>query len=129
MRVRFVVIITLLAFSLTFSGILSQVESQVSSPRQQMESGIDASDVICKSGYVLMIRTSNGAAACVSPSSGTTLESRGWGVVESEPFTGTESSNQEIELEENLPIEHSDNDEGEVIEVEIDDGVGTGDRP
>ena len=63
-------IVALVAFSLPFFGEFYNAESQVLSPRQQMDAGITASDVTCKSGYVLMIRSGNDAAACVSPASG-----------------------------------------------------------
>ena len=134
MRIRFAIIAVLLAFSLSFSGILSQAESLMSSPRQQMDSGTSASDVVCKSGYVLMIRSINGAAACVSPSSGTTLESRGWGTVMSSPFEDSEPSKVEIELKENLAIEtetsdSDDENDEEFIKVNIEDGIGAGDQP
>ena len=133
MVVKLAILVSLIVFSLTFPSLFSQSESQISSPRLQMDSGVNAIDVICKSGYVLMIRTTNGAAACVSPTSGTTLESRGWGIVASEPFEEM-SSNQEVDLEENIPIEseQSDTDEDandDVIEVNIEDGVGAGDTP
>ena len=133
MVVRLAVLVSLVVFSLTFASLFSQSESLVSSPRLQMDSGVNANDVICKSGFVLMIRTTNGAAACVSPSSGTTLESRGWGIVASEPFEDM-SSNQEVELEEKIPIESEQSDadddtSDDVIEVNIEDGVGAGDTP
>ena len=128
MNLLFTIFVAFIAFSLTFSGVFSQVESQVTSPRMQMDSGTSANDVACKAGYVLMIRSGNGAAACVSPSTGSVLETRGWGTVESKPFAETDTS-QEIELEENLPIEHDEEDEQEVFEVNIEDGVGAGDQP
>ena len=96
-------IVAIVAFSFPYFGEFA--ESQVSSPRQQMDSGINASDVTCKSGYVLMIRSGNGAAACVSPSTGSILEDRGWGTVESEPFAETETSERvSIEINERIGI-------------------------
>ncbi|MCH8085849.1 MAG: hypothetical protein IIC15_05435 [Thaumarchaeota archaeon] len=48
-------------------------------PRQQMESGIEPQDVVCKEGLLLILRTSNGSAACVTESSSTKLLDMGWG--------------------------------------------------
>ena len=89
------------------------------SPRQQMASGIDAEDVECKLGFTLMIRSTNGDAACVKPSTSINLSNAGWGnIIKSaieEPNTPEEPNPQE-ESEEN------------VIEIKISDGVGSGDR-
>jgi hypothetical protein len=52
----------------------------IPSPRIQMENEIAAEDVICKSGFDLMIRNS-GSAACVSPSTAERLASVGWGII------------------------------------------------
>ncbi len=47
------------------------------SPRQQMENGVAAEDVVCKSGLALMISPS-GDAACVNEDSVKKLENRDW---------------------------------------------------
>jgi len=47
------------------------------SPRQQMENGVAAEDVVCKSGLSLMISPS-GDAACVNEDSVKKLENRDW---------------------------------------------------
>jgi len=57
-----------------------QVSSLSNSPRKQMQNGIAAKDVVCKSGLELMIRTS-GDAVCVKPSTAEKLTERGWGVI------------------------------------------------
>lgn len=56
---------------------LLSVNAELLSPRQQMASGIDAVDVECKSGFVLMIRSTNGEAACVSSSTSLKLSNVG----------------------------------------------------
>jgi len=47
------------------------------SPRKQMQNGIAAKDVICKSDLTLIIRTS-GDAVCVKPTTAEKLIQRGW---------------------------------------------------
>jgi hypothetical protein len=47
------------------------------SPRKQMQNGIAAKDVICKSDLTLIIRTS-GDAVCVKPTTAEKLIERGW---------------------------------------------------
>jgi len=51
--------------------------STISSPRKQMANGVVAQEVICKSGFTLMIRSS-GYAACVTPTTAEKLIERGW---------------------------------------------------
>jgi len=48
------------------------------SPHQQIRSGISAENVVCKSGFDLIIKASNGSAACVFPSTVSALSERGW---------------------------------------------------
>jgi len=48
------------------------------SPHQQMRSGISAENVVCKSGFDLIIKASNDSAACVFPSTISALAERGW---------------------------------------------------
>ena len=50
------------------------------SPKKQMETGIEAEDVVCKSGLTLM-KKYTGTAACVTPSTATKLENAGWGSI------------------------------------------------
>jgi len=51
----------------------------IDSPRKQMERGIPADQVICKSSLVLIIRNT-GSAACTKPSTADILENSGWGI-------------------------------------------------
>lgn len=68
--------------SLLFSPTLSNVNAEdILSPRKQMASGIPADEVVCKSGLVLMIRSTNGAAACVKESTSVKLSPAGWGSI------------------------------------------------
>ncbi len=55
----------------------------ISSPLKQMANGVVAQEVICKSGFTLMIRSS-GDAACVTPTTAEKLANAGWGTIEKE---------------------------------------------
>jgi len=55
----------------------------ISSPLKQMANGVVAQEVICKSGFTLMIRSS-GEAACVTPTTAEKLANAGWGTIEKE---------------------------------------------
>ena len=57
----------------------SMMDETMLRPRQQMESGIEPQDVVCKEGLLLILRTSDGSAACVTESSSTRLIDMGWG--------------------------------------------------
>jgi len=61
--------------------MLSVNAQDIMSPRQQMASGVAADDVVCKSGLVLMIRSTNGAATCVKSSTSMKLSDAGWGSI------------------------------------------------
>lgn len=52
---------------------------ETQSPRMQMEEGVAATDVVCAEGLDLLIKTFDGSAACVMPSTAQTLIARGWG--------------------------------------------------
>ncbi len=73
----------------------------IDSPRDQIQNGIAAKDVVCKSELALMIRNT-GAAACVKPDSVNKLENRGWDLLKEATMT----------------------DEEEHFSIELEDGVG-----
>ena len=50
------------------------------SPLKQYEAGVKAQDVKCKSGFELVIKSSNGVPACVKPSTALKLVTWGWGI-------------------------------------------------
>ncbi len=58
-----------------------QDESQKNpkSPRAQVRSGIALTDVVCKEGFELLLKTSDGSPACVKESTASKLIERGWG--------------------------------------------------
>ena len=49
------------------------------SPREQIHSGIAPTEVVCKEGFELLLKTSDGSPACVKESSVSKLIERGWG--------------------------------------------------
>lgn len=54
---------------------------EIQSPKQQLNDGIDVEDVLCKSGYSLMLKSSNDSVMCVKPSTAMKLEYRQWGQI------------------------------------------------
>jgi hypothetical protein len=56
----------------------SSEEQIMMSPRKQMDSGVNAEDVVCKEGLELIIKASSGSAACVKQSTAQVLIQRGW---------------------------------------------------
>ena len=54
---------------------------EVMSPLKQMKSGVDPKDVVCKEGFVLMLKSTDGSAACVKDLSSSKLIERGWGIL------------------------------------------------
>ena len=55
-----------------------EMSSAKMSPRAQMAQGTPASEVICKEGLVLILKSSDGSAACVKANTATKLVERGW---------------------------------------------------
>lgn len=49
------------------------------SPRAQIHSGIAPTEVVCKEGFELLLKTNDGNPACVKESSVSKLIERGWG--------------------------------------------------
>ena len=124
-----IVSITFLVISLALSPTLLGLNAsgeELLSPRQQMASGIDANDVICKKEFVLMIRSTNGAAACVTSPTSLKLADAGWGTIIKTDF-GEEPSDKEVELKESLSMDtdESTEEEGTTQKVTIEEEVGT----
>ena len=117
-------IILILGLILSSSMLSANADThEITSPRKQMEAGVEAEEVKCKSGLVLMIRSTNGYAACVKSSTSTKLANVSWGAI------------IESIIEEEPPVEpvkqtepEEDAAKGEVIEVNIKDGVGSKDK-
>lgn len=118
------VAISILGLILT-PAMISVNADEIKSPRQQMASGVDVKNVVCKSGLALMIRSTNGAAACVTPSTSVKLFNAGWGDIIKSAMEEAETPKPEPKTESEPSEEESD---GNVIEVKIRDGVGAEDR-
>jgi len=74
--------VAIIVLGLFLSPSMLSVNAQdIMSPRQQMASGVSADDVVCKTGLVLMIRSTNGAATCVKSSTSMKLSDAGWGSI------------------------------------------------
>ena len=54
---------------------------EVLRPLHQMKAGVDPKDVVCNEGLVLILRSSDGSAACVKESSSTKLIDMGFGTL------------------------------------------------
>ncbi len=50
------------------------------SPLKQIQAGILSDDVACRTGFELILKSSNGNPACVLPSTASKLVSAGWGI-------------------------------------------------
>jgi hypothetical protein len=98
-------------------------QNGIISPKKQMAAGVEAKEVKCKFGLVLMIRSTNGNATCVKLPTSTKLAEAGWGSI----------IDLSMEVEPSVePIKEPESEEGKtqgnVIEVKIKDGVGSKDK-
>ena len=102
-------------------------EHELMSPKKQMASGVAAEDVKCKSEFVLMIRTTNGAAACVTSNTSIKLSNAGWGNI-----IGTsmdEGDDKEIILEEDLSMGEQDQmEDNSTTVIELEEGISAGEE-
>ena len=135
------ILASLVIFGLIMSPSLSSINAdnhEIMSPRKQMESGIDAEDVVCKSGLVLMIRSTNGAAACLKSSTSMKLSDAGWGDViettmkekQEEEQMEEENHDKEIILEEELSMgeqEQMDENSNQII-IELEEEISAGEE-
>ena len=94
----------------------------IDSPRKQMANGISAENVVCKSDFTLMIR-STGDAACVTPTTAEKLESVGWGTIAEEKIIEA-SIEEEITIEESIEEVNEEEVEGQEHSVELEESIG-----
>jgi len=132
-------LLSIVIIGLIISPSISSINAdnhEIMSPRKQMESGIDAEDVVCKSGLVLMIRSTNGAAACVKSSTSMKLSDAGWGdaiettmeEMQEDEQMEEENHDKEIILEEELSMgeqEQMDENSNQTI-IKLEEGVSAG---
>src|SRR3990172_1974245 len=105
--------VAIIVLGLFLSPSMLSVNAQdIMSPRQQMASGVAADDVVCKSGLVLMIRSTNGAATCVKSSTSMKLSDGGWGsiVIDEEEDETIEDETKKNETKEDETTENATNE-------------------
>ena len=129
---------SLVIFGLIISPSLSNINAvnhEIMSPKKQMASGVAAEDVMCKSGFVLMIRSTSGTAACVKSTTSLKLSEAGWGDVieiamdeETEEVMDDEGNDKEIILEEELSMGEQEEmgGNGNQTIIELEEGVSGG---
>jgi len=106
--------------------MLSVNAQDIMSPRQQMASGVAADDVVCKSGLVLMIRSTNGAATCVKSSTSMKLSDAGWGSIVLDDEEDETIEDETIE-NETIEDETTENATNEKI-IELSEGLSMGEE-
>ncbi|MGI0087980.1 MAG: hypothetical protein ACREBI_08490 [Nitrosotalea sp.] len=74
-------IVILLSSISTIPFSFAQNATLILSPFKQLKNGTSTSDVKCKAGFVLVIKTLDGSPACVKPDTAKKLVERGWGIV------------------------------------------------
>lgn len=128
------VIITLLSLIIlpSLSSVYA-VSHEIMPPKKQMDSGVEPHEVVCKTGLTLMIRTTNGAAACVKPTTSEKLSNAGWGTIEKEASMAEEhmdeSHDKEIILEEELSMgEQEQRDDSNKTTVKLKEELSSGDN-
>jgi len=65
---------------LRITPVAQTIEEDLLSPLKQFNLGIAPIDVKCRTGFELLLKSTTGTPACVTPSSADKLVSKGWGV-------------------------------------------------
>ena len=77
-------------------------KSEISSPYKQFKSGVTSTDVQCRDGLQLILKSTDDSPACVKPSTASTLILWGWAKsVGVTPSSGGNTSNKIITLSDN----------------------------
>jgi len=119
--------VAIISLGLFLSPSMLSVNAQdIMSPRQQMASGVAADDVVCKSGLVLMIRSTNGAATCVKSSTSMKLSDAGWGSIVLDDEEDETIEDETIE-NETIEDETTENATNEKI-IELSEGLSMGEE-
>lgn len=130
------ILASLVIFGLIISPSLSGISADnhvIQSPKKQMDSGVEPEDVVCKSGLVLMIRSTNGSAACVKSSTSMKLSEAGWGDVIETAMDETmdeDGNDKEIILEEELSMGEQDQMEENSNQtiIELEEAISAGEE-
>jgi protein-disulfide isomerase len=114
---------------------ISADSHEIMSPRQQMAAGVEADDVECREGFVLMIRSTNGAAACVKPTTSINLSDVGWGEIivddEEDMMEEEEHMEEEEQMEDNMMEESMAEmmeEESHDKQIELEEGLSMGEQ-
>ena len=130
------ILASLVILGLITSPSLSNINAdnhEIMSPKKQMASGIAAKDVMCKSEFVLMIRSTSGTAACVKSTTSLKLSEAGWGdVIETsmDEVMGEEGNDKKIILEEEFSMgeqDQMDENANQTI-IELEEGISAGEE-
>lgn len=119
--------VAIIVLGLFLSPSMLSVNAQdIMSPRQQMASGVAADNVVCKSGLVLMIRSTNGAATCVKSSTSMKLSDVGWGSILIDDEEDETIGNETIDNEtiENETMVNATNEKV----IKLSEGLSMGDK-
>ena len=88
-------------------------------PKQQLNNGVAVEDILCKSGYSLIVKLSNDSVMCVKPSTAMKLEERQWGEI----LVNSEDMLKQIkEIQQTLEIK-SNESTPEIMEPVIEEPV------
>lgn len=121
---------SIVIFGLMISPSLAGInadEHELMSPKKQMASGVAAEDVKCKSEFVLMIRATDGAAACVTSNTSMKLSNAGWGNIIQTSMD--EGDDKEIILEEDLSMGEQDQmEDNSTTVIELEEGISAGEE-
>jgi len=128
------IITSLIIFGLILYPSLSGINAdnhEIMSPKKQMASGVAAEDVTCKTGLVLMIRSTSGGAACVKSTTSMKLSDAGWGdIIETtmEEVMEEDGNDKEIILKEELSMGEQEEMEenGNQTIIELEEGISAG---
>lgn len=110
--------------------ITSADSHSIPSPRQQMADGVEADDVECREGLTLMIRSSNGAAACVKAETSIKLSSTGWGAIIVDDEEDDMDDNMVDDMEEMMEdsMEKMMEEESHEKEVTLEEDLSMGEQ-
>ena len=99
----FVVIVTIIfsilsltpvsGFDPTEIKLQKTIDTLISSPLKQFQSGILAQHIQCSDGFELIFKSSNDSPACVKPETKIKLIERGWGITPNSVLTNNISAN------------------------------------
>lgn len=94
-----------------------ELRRNIPTPLKQFNSGIKIKDIVCTTGYVLLVKADNDSPACVTSHTADMLIERGWGVVANS--TIMQASNSPQALQVNLSLNATTVRSGQSIGIDI----------